>query len=152
MSGKSPSLLLGTGLLVGTEHIVEFLEGRFSPDDESSDVTSGGQLEEVESADVSNFNSGDVSQSLDQRNVSSTVDDKRSASASVSSVSKFSLSSSDLDGVDDFLDISPSSNILQESNSLLGSLDLFGGVRHNEREFRDGINSVSSGLNEGKDS
>lgn len=95
MVGKNVSLLLLAGKLVSSEDLVETLEGIFSPNDESSDVSSWGKLEKVESADVDDFNAWDVSQSLDEWDVLSTVNDQWSSSGSVSSVSLFSSSGSD---------------------------------------------------------
>lgn len=149
---KSPALLLGASLLVSSEDVVKLLEGAFGPDDESSDVSSGGELKEVQSADVGDLNSGDVSKGLDQGDVGTAVDDQRSSSASVSSVSELSAASSDLDGINDLLDISPSSSILEESDGLSGAFDLFSGVSDNEGEFGDSVNSVSSGLDKREDS
>ena len=151
VGGEAPSFLLGAVLGVGSEDVVEFLEGALGPDDKSADMSSGGELEEVESADVSDFDSGDVSECLDEGDVGSAVDDQRSSSGSVSSVSEFSLSGSDLDGVDDFLDISPGSDVSEESHGFLGAFDFLSGIGHNEREFGDGIDSVSSGLDERED-
>lgn len=150
MDGKGPSFLLLAGLSVSSKDVVKLLEGTFGPDDESSDMTSWGQLKEVKSADMSDFDSGDVSESLDEGNIGTAVDDQRSSSGSVSSVSVFSFSSSDLDGINDFLDIGPGTNVLKESNGFLGSFDLFGGVSDNQGEFGDVVNSVSSGLDQGK--
>ena len=110
---------------MGSENVVQFSEGAFSPDDESSDVSSGGELEEIESADVNSLNTGDVSQGSDKRNVLSTVDDKWSSSGSVSSVSEFTETSSNLDGVGNFLDIIESSDISQESNGFFSSFNSF---------------------------
>jgi hypothetical protein len=52
-SGQSEVDLLGRFLLVGSVDGIELLEGSLGPDDESSQMTSGGQLEEIESADGS---------------------------------------------------------------------------------------------------
>lgn len=150
--GEGVSLLLGGRLALGSEDSVELLEGAFSPDDESSNVASRGELEEIESADVGDFNSGDVSEGLDEGDVGSTVDDEGTAAGSVSSVSELSLSGSDLDGVDDLLDISPGSGISEEPHGFLGALNLLGGVADNEGEFWDVVDSVTSGLDEGEDS
>lgn len=151
IGGEGPALLLRASLSEGSEDVVELLEGAFGPDNESADVSSGGQLEEVESADVRDFNTGDVSESLDQGHIGTAVDDQRSSSASVSSSSGLSASSSNSGGVNNFLNISPSSDVLQESDGFLGSFDLLGGVRHNQGEFGDGVNSVSSGLDKRED-
>jgi hypothetical protein len=149
--GEGPALLLGARLGVGAEDVVELLEGAFSPDDESTDVASGGELEEVESADVSYLNSGDVPEGLQEGDIGSAVDDQRSTSASVSSVSELALSGADLDGVDDLLDISPGADVLEESDGFLSPFNLLGGVGDDEGEFGDGVNSMSAGLDEGED-
>lgn len=144
---KTVSLLLGRSLSPGSENLVQLLEGSLSPDDESSDVSSWGKLEEIKSADVSNFNSGDVSKSFNEGDVSTTVNDQRPSSGSVSSVSKLSFSGSNLDGVDNLLNISPSSSISKELNGFLGSFNLFNLVANDEGKFGDVINSMSSSLN-----
>lgn len=149
--GKVVSLLLHGRLGEGSEDIVELLEGALSPDDEPADVASGGELEKVESADVSDFNSGHVSECLDEGNIGSAVDNERSSSGSVPSVSELALSGSDLDGVDDLLDISPGSSFPKESDGLLGPLNLLDGITDDEGKFGDVINSVSSGLDERED-
>lgn len=100
---------------------------------------------------MSDLNTGDVSESLDQGHIGTAVDDQRSSSASVSSSSGLSASSSNSGGVNDFLNISPSSDVLQESDGFLGSFDLLSSVRDNQGEFGDGVNSVSSGLDKRED-
>ena len=132
--------------------VVEFSEGSFSPDDESSDVSSGGELEKVKSGNMDGFDSRDVSKGSQEWDIGPTVDNKRSSSGSESSVSVFSVSSSDLDSVGNLLDIGKGANVLEEFHSLFSSLDSFDGVINNKREFRDLINSVASGLNQGEDS
>lgn len=139
-------------MLVSSEDVVQLFEGRFSPDDESSDVSSGGKLKKVESADVSDFNSGNVSQSFNERDIGSAVDNERSSSASVSSVSKFSSSGSNFNSINDFLNISPGSNISEESGGLFSSFDLLSGISNDQGEFGDVVDSVSSGLDKGEDS
>lgn len=149
--GEVVSLLLVSGSLEGSEDVVEFLEGSFSPDDESPDVSSWGELEEVHSRNVDGFDSGHVPQSSDQRDVGSAVDNQRSFPGSVPSVSYLSSSGSDGDGVDHLLHIGVGSHRSQESHGFLGSFDLLGAVVNNQREFGDSINSVSSGLDQGED-
>lgn len=151
VSGEVESLLLDTWIFIGSEDVVELFEGSFSPDDESSDVPSWCELEEVKSADMSNFDSWNVSEGLDEGDIGSAVDNKRTSSGSVSSVSKLSFSCSNLDSVNDFLDISVSSDISQESDGFLSSFDLFSVVVDDQGEFWDAIDSVSSGLNQGED-
>lgn len=114
-------------------------------------MASWGELEKVESADVCDFNSWHVSECLDEGNIGSAVDNQRSSSGSVSSVSELSLSGSDLDSVNHLLDISPSSSLSEESDGLLGPLNLLDGITDDERKFGDIINSVSSCLDERED-
>lgn len=150
-TGQGEALLLGGWLSEGSEDVVQLLEGTLSPDDETADVASGGELEEVESADVCDLNSRDVSEGLDQGDVGTAVDDEGSTAGSVASVSELSLSGTDLDGVDDLLDITPGSGVSEESDGLLGAFDLLDGVADDEGEFGEVIDSVSSGLDEGED-
>jgi len=56
-------LLVGT-VSEGAEDGVEALEGRGSPDDEPTELTAGGELEEIEAIDVDNLDSWDVADSL----------------------------------------------------------------------------------------
>jgi hypothetical protein len=149
---EGPALLLGASLSVGSEDVVKFLEGTLGPDNESSNMTARGELEEVESAHVGDLNSGDVPQSLEKGDIGSTVDNQRSTSAAVPSVSELSFSSANLDGIDDLLDISPGTDVLQESDGLASTFNLFGGVRDDERELGGRVDSVSSGLNERENS
>lgn len=137
-------------VLVGSENGVQFSESTLGPDDESADVSSGGKLEEVESADVNSLNTWDVSQGSDKRDILAAIDNKRSSSGSVSSVSELSKTSSNLDGVGNLLDISEGSDILEESDCLLSPFNGFGSVVNNEGEFGDLVDSVSSGLDEGE--
>jgi len=139
-------------LLEGSEDVVQLLEGRFSPDKESSDVSSRGELEKVESADVSDFNTRNVSEGFNERDISSTVDDQRSSSASVSSVSEFSFSGSDFNSVNNFLNISPGSDVLEESDGFFSSFDFLSSIRNDQGEFGDVANSVTSGLDKREDS
>jgi len=110
---------------MGTENVVQFLESTFSPNAESANVSSGSKLEKIKSADVNSLNTRDISQGSKKGYVVSAVDNKWSSSGSVSSVSKFTKASSNSDSGGNLFNISPSSNISEESNSLLSSLDSF---------------------------
>ena len=151
VSRKNVSLFLFSGEFLSTENVVKFLEGIFSPDDESSDVSSWGKLEKVKSADVSDFNTWDVSQGLEKWDVLSAVDDQRSSSGSVSSVSLFSSSGSDSAGINNLLDVVPGTDVSQESDGFSGSFDFFDSVVNDQWEFWDVVNSVSSGLDQWED-
>ena len=68
------SLLADSGGGLGAENVVKSLEGGLGPDDESAEVASGGELEEVESVDVASLDSGDVSGGLGDESVLVGVD------------------------------------------------------------------------------
>lgn len=123
MSWENVSGFLFSSEFVGSENVVKFSESIFSPDDESSDVSSWGKLEKVKSADVSDFNAWDVSQGLDEWNVLSTVDNQWSSSGSVSSVSDLSSTGSDSFSINNLLNIVPGTDEFQESNGFSGSFD-----------------------------
>jgi len=93
------SSLTDGSVSVATEEFIKSLEGRFSPDDESSEVTTGSELLKVKSVDVGDFNTGDVSNSSEEGDVFVAVDKEGSSSEVVSLVSKFTLTSSDGLGV-----------------------------------------------------
>lgn len=53
-------MLQGRVVAEGAEELVQVLERALGPDAETAELTTGGELEEVESGHVDNFNSGDV--------------------------------------------------------------------------------------------
>jgi len=128
---------------------VQLLKSISGPDDESSEVSSWGELKNIESVNIAEFNSWQVSQSLDHGAVICVVNNQRSSSLSVSSVSGFSLTVSKGHGLNNLLNIGVSIEGLEESNSLGGFVDSVNGlVVNNQRNFRNIINVVSSGHNQ----
>lgn len=146
------SSLFLSGESVASEDLVEGLEGRFSPDDESSDVTTWGELSQVESVDIADFNAWDVSDGLEEGGVFVVVDEEWSLSESVSSVSELTLSWSDGLGVDDSFNIIISTESLEESNDFLGLGSTFDLVINDQRKVGDVVDSVTSGKDERSDS
>ena len=145
--GEEVILLKGGSLVEGSEDLVEEAESSLGPDNESSEVSSGGELEEIEPSNVNELDSGDVSESLDD-SVVLVVDDQGSSSHSVPSSSHLSLSSSDLPGVGDLDDVGVSLGSLEESDGLLGLGVGLGGVGDDEGDLLDLLDSVSSSENE----
>jgi hypothetical protein len=132
---------------VSSEDLVKSLEGRFSPDDESSEMSTRSQLLKVKSVDVANFNTGDVSDSSDEGGVFVAVDEEGTLAESVSSVSELSFTSSDDLSVGDSFNIFVSAESLQESNSILSLFDTFELVIDNQRKVGDVVDSVASSQN-----
>jgi hypothetical protein len=145
------SALFLTSDSVRAEDLVEGLEGSFSPDDESTEVTTGSQLSEVKSVDVGDFNTGDVSDSSDEGGVFIVVDEKGTSSEIVSSVSELTLTSSDGLGGGDSFNIFESTESLQEGNDVSGLFNTFDLVIDDQRKVGDVVNSVTSGEDEGSD-
>lgn len=136
---------------VASEDLVKGLESSFSPDDESTEVTTGSQLSEVKSVDVGDFNTGDVSDGSDEGGVFIVVDEKGTSSEIVSSVSELTLTSSDGLGVGNSFNIFVSTESLQEGNDVSSLFNNFELVIDNQRKVGDVGDSVTSGENEGSD-
>jgi len=75
-SVKLVATLLDGLLSVGTEDLVEGLEGVSGEDDEATEVTTGSELEQVKSVDIANINTGEVTGGSLEVGVLVTVDDK----------------------------------------------------------------------------
>lgn len=99
VSGKNVSTLFDSLCSVVTEDSVKGLEGILGPDDESSQMTTWGELEEVKSVNAGSFDTGEVSSSSLNEVVLITVDDEGSLSENVSGVSNLTVSNSNLSGL-----------------------------------------------------
>jgi len=141
------SLFLGSNS-VSTEDLVEGLEGRFSPDDESSEVTTRSQLSQVESVDIADFNTWDVSDGSEESDVFVVVNEKWALSELVSSVSELTLTSSDNLSVGNSFNIFVGTESLQEGNDVSGLFNTFELVINDQRKVGDSTDSVSSSQNE----
>ena len=144
---ESVSSLLDTGLSGGSEDVVKSSEGGRSVDNESSEVTTRGELEEVKSVDVASVNSGQVSSVLVNVGIFIVEDKEGSLSHGESGVSEFTLTGSHVLGSTDSSKIGGGTEGLESGEHGTGGL-----VRvkvGNHGEFGDGVNSVSSGENEG---
>lgn len=131
----------GGGL--SAEEVVESLEGGFGPDDESAHVAAGGELEEVESVDVADFDAGDVSGGLGDESVFVGEDDQGALPAFVPSVSVLALAGSDLAGVSDFVEFGFEAESLEDGDEVAGAVD--GEGVDDEGHFGHLVDSVSSG-------
>jgi len=137
---------------VCSEDLVKSLEGRFSPDNESSEVTTWSQLSQVKSVDIADFNTWDVSNSSEEGDVLVVVDKEGTLTEFVSSVSELSFTSSDGLSVGNSFDVFVSTESLQEGNNISGLFNTFELVINNQWKVGDSANSVTSGQNEGSQS
>jgi len=92
VSSELESRLLDGSLSVGTEDLIELLEGILGEDNESSEVTTWSELEEVQSGDVASVNTWEVSGSSLDDWVLIGVDNEWSLAESESGGSHLSLS------------------------------------------------------------
>lgn len=136
---------------VRTEDLVKGSESGFRPDDESAEVTTGGELLKVKSVDVADFNTGDVSDSSDEGDVFVVVNKERTSSESVSLVSELTLTSSDGLGVFNSFDIFVGTESLQQGNGISGLFNTFDLIFDDQRKVGDVGDSVASSHDEGSD-
>jgi len=122
-------------------------ESRLGPDDESTEVTSGSEGEEVEGTNVGSLDSGNVAESLDETLVLS-VDDEGTTSLTVLAVTGFSGTGANLLRSDDLGDISVSLETLKGGDGLLGLLDRLDRGRDDEGDLGDTFDLVSTGEDE----
>lgn len=150
VSVEDIATLFDVGSSVVTEDTVEGLEGLLGPDDESAEVTTRGELEEVKSVNVDEVDTWEVSGDSLHAFVLLTVDDQGTASEDVSGVSEFTMASSDL------LGISASLHVLTSTDALEGLEEGLGGVNveglNDQGELGDVGNSVASSENQRSDS
>ena len=131
---------------VVAEDTVECLEGILGPDDEATEVTTRGELEDVKSVNVDEVNTGQVSGGSLNALVLLTIDDQRTSAEDVSGVSQLTVASSDFLGVSGSLDVFTSTNVLEGGEEGLGGVNVEG--VNNEGKLGDIQDFVTSGKNE----
>ena len=113
-------------------------------------MASRSELEQVQTVDIAQLNSGEVSESLGDAIVGG-IDDEGSLPEHIATVPALSLSTADLLGVGSLVDIivsSKGSKDLDGSRSLGGGLSVGG---HDERALRNLVDVVATGHNKGGD-
>ena len=149
--GRQQEVLLELGGLGGgAVDVVEGLEGGGGPDDETAEVATGGELEEVEGVDIAGLAAGHVAEALDELLAinGGIVDDKRTAALGVTSASHLTLTSSELLGLLGLEHIGTSTNggqDLEGSGSLGGSSTLEDGRVNDQGNLGDGGDLVTTG-------
>jgi hypothetical protein len=121
-SAELEAALGGGSLAVGAEDAVELLEGVLGEDDESTEMTTRGELEEVESADVASVNAGQVAGSLLDERVLITVDDQGTAAEGEATGAHLALTVAELLGAADAGEVTGNTDVveaLEEGGGLL---------------------------------
>jgi len=125
-------------------------EGGFGPDTEATEVSSGGEGEEVEGADVGGLDSGDVAESLDDTLVLS-VDDEGSTTLTVLAVAGLTGTGANLLRGDNLGDIGVSLETLEGGDGFLGLLNRLDRGGDDEGDLGDTFDLVSTGEDERRD-
>lgn len=146
--GRQKEVLLELrGLGGGSVDDVQCLEGSGGPDDETTEVTTRGELEEVQGVDIGCLNTGQVAETLDELSAVNlgVVDDQRTTTLAVATASELTLTGTELLGALGLQDILAGTDGSQdlESSGGLGSGRALedGGVddQGNLGNFRDGV-------------
>ena len=146
-SSELEASLGGGTLSVGTEDVVELLEGVLGEDDKSANVTAGGELEEVHSVDTAGVDTGEVSGGLFDGGVVVTVDDQGTSAEGEATIAHLALTSTELLAGADALEVSGDTDVLEDGEELSG-LVLVEAV-NNEGELGNIVDLVTTGHNEG---
>ena len=149
--GKEEVLLEGRGLGGGTVDLVKGLESGRGPDDETAEVTTRGELEEVHGEDGAGLNTGDVAESGNEllAILAGVVDNEGTTALAVAAVSQLTLTGAELLGSLDLLEVS--TNGLEEGDGSGGLGDgsvAEGGRVDDERNLRNGGDLVTTGHQE----
>jgi len=149
-SGKSESDLELRTLLVCSVDRVELLKSALSPDDKSSKMTSGSELEEVQSVNGAELDTGNVTEGS-QELAFFIVDDQGTTTFDISPVPHLSATRTDFLRVNNSLDIGVSVEGLQDGNGALCLLDAGNGfIGDDEGDFGDLIDSMTAGEDQGR--
>lgn len=139
------SLLIKGLLRLASEESIEGRESTLGPDDESSQLASGSQLQKVHSVHVAHVHSRHVPEGLQHLHIVIGVDDQRSSPLLEPSVPHLSFTSPQLLALDYSDHIVIDVESLQEGNGFLGLFDAFQSVFDYQRQFGDVLHLVSSG-------
>lgn len=150
VGGEEEVALVGGGLGGGAVDLVQSLEGGGGPDDEAAEVTTGGELEEVEGGDGAGLDTGDVAEALDELLAvdGGVVDDERAAALAVAATTELTLTGAELLGGLDLVQVRSGTDGLEDSQGAGGlgtSTGLEDGGVDDEGNLRDAHDLVTAG-------
>ncbi len=137
----------GVGRL-GAEEGIQLLEGSLGPDDQTTEVTSGSEGEEIELVDVGEGDTRQVAEGA-ANTVVLVVDDKGSLALDVAAVAELADSRADLARVLALLDVLVQAELLEEADGILGLLEGLDTIVNDDWDLRNVRNLVSTSLDEG---
>lgn len=144
-------MLLEGSVSVGSEQLVQLIEGTLGPNNESSELATRSQLEKIQSVHINHFDSRNVSESLRQFGVFIEINNEGTLSNLISLASLLSDSGSDSLGVDHLLDILEGAESLKETYGILGSLIGLESILNDQGNLGHLADSVTSGKYKGDD-
>lgn len=143
---KLVSVLLDSLGGVGTEDFVKSVEGSLSVDNESTEVTTGSELEQVKSIDAASVDTGKVPGHTLDVGVLVVEDNKGSLAHGEAGVTVFTVSSSHLLRFAYAVKISGSTELLDHGKEALGVVGVE--ATSDKGQFRDIHNAVTTGKDE----
>lgn len=154
VGGQEEVLLKGGGSGGAAVDLIESLESSRGPDNEATQVTTGGELEEVESVDRGGLNTGDVAESADELLAVNlrVVDNERTTALAETAAPQLTLTGAHLLGLLDLNELFTGTDSLEELDGSLGlgeSTTLKGLGFNNQRDLRNRGNAVTTGEKEG---
>jgi len=116
--------LLNSLVGVGTENVIEFSKGRLAENDESTDMTTRGELDKVESVDVAGLDTGEVSGATLYVVVFVVVHNKGSSAHGEARVAVLSLTGTHLLRLADTVEVSSTTEHVDGIEESTGRLDV----------------------------
>lgn len=142
------NLGLGQGeARLGGKDLVEAAEGGLGEDDEAAEVSTRGELEEVEAVDRAELDTGHVAEGLDDTGVL-VVDDKGTTALGVAAVAQLADTGTDLARVRDLDNVVVGVERLEQGDGLLGLGQVLGGVSNDEGNLLELLDAVTAGEQE----
>lgn len=152
VSGEEVVLLEGGGGGGGAVELVKSRESGVGPDDETSEMSTRGELEEVEGLDGASLNTGDVPEGtseLDGALSLGVVDNERATALANAASPDLALAGTELAGLGDLDDVGVGTETLEEGDGLTGLGERKGRGGQDERKLRDRGHTVSTGEDKG---
>jgi hypothetical protein len=148
---QNKALLLLRRRVKAPIHLLELLERALGPDHKAPEVSTGGEVEQVEALDVGDVHAGEVAEGLDDLGALGAVDDERALAVDVAAVAHLTLAGADADGVLGLLGVGVGADLLEDLERLGGLLDGLRRVRDDQGHLWDGLDAVAARLDEGRD-
>ena len=145
-SVESVSLLLNGVVGVVTEDGIEGSESGLSEDEESTEVTTGSELEDVKSVDIADINTRQVASILGKITIVIVVDNKRTLAQNITGGSEFTNTSSGVSVVLDLKELIGATELGESVEDILGLLT--SESINNKREFWDRVNLMATSHDE----